>query len=317
MQTIRLCFTLLIPMLPMGRYPVMAQHTPTTDSIVGTSVKKGFASKVCDYWNRITALKETDNPIRYRTSLLGIGGLIQHDSYLSPLNYGGYRASLMSETYTPLSKPLLGTSLRRFAAELDAGMTLNPAQNAIYYSIFGNVYGSYLYKWSPVKQLHLFGGPGLRLGTGGVWSTRNGNNPGTLRLYSDMMAEGMITYRLPSERWGLLFRLSDAVSLLGVGFSQEYGESYYERFILNTQGRITDRLYMRHPGSGFSNRLMLTVDIPLLDYATMVVGYRHAYEFSNMNQIHTHETSHSLLIGFSILTQNLRGRKNHIRYSPL
>lgn len=223
----------------------------------------------------------------------------------------------MTEVYTPLGKPLLGTSLHRFAAELDAGWALNPAQNAIFYSIFGNVYGSYLYKWSPAKQLNLFGGPGLRLGTGGVWSTRNGNNPGTLRLYADVTAHGTITYRLPSERWGLLFRLSDEVSLLGAGFSQEYGESYYERFILNSQGQITDRLYLRHPGSGFSNRLMLTVDIPLLDYATLMLGYRHGYESSNVNRIQTYESSHSLLVGFSMLFQNLHGRKNNIRYSPL
>lgn len=262
-----------------------------------------------NFWQRLYEPSDIKPITRYSSTLFGIGGLLLKDTYLSPLKYGGVRFSLQNEIFIPMVRKGTETRwMRNYWSEIDLGITDNPARNASIYAFSGNFRGTYLYRWQ-FDRIQLFAGPGYRFGLGGLWSTRNGNNPGTIRIYGDIVAQGTIAYRLNSAHWPLLFRLTENLSLLGCGFSQDYGESYYEHFLLNP-GINTSGLYFRHPGSGFSNRLLLTVDVPVFDWATLVAGYKWAYERSNVNHLKTFDSSHSFVIGFSVYLQTLKGRKN-------
>ncbi|WP_329905365.1 DUF3316 domain-containing protein [Porphyromonas pogonae] len=260
----------------------------------------------------------------HRITALGAGGSYVKDTYLSPMNYGGYHLKLQTEVYKNLivNNSLLAKMLnkepravknwiRSTSFELDFSKTQNPAKNSDAYYVMAGLDLGYLYKLRLGSTANIFIGPNVRGSLGGIYNSRNGNNPGTLKSFNDLNAHVMLTYRVNSASFPVLFRLSNKINLMGAAFSQEFGESYYEHFLIDNK---RSGIYFTHLGNTVSNRLNFQVEIPVFDYKTIVIGYQWNSLSNNINNIRTKINSHCLMLGVSTDILPIIGRNNLLNY---
>ena len=173
-----------------------------------------------------------------------------------------------------------------------------------------------------------------------IYIRRNSNNPAQAKAYGGLGASGMLIYKFHIARYPLTVRYQANLPLLGVMFSPEYGESYYEIFSLGNGGRnvvftslhnnpslrqlvtldfpirtVTLRThYMVLRYTSLHNqppmRQLLTLDNPQ-GLTTLRVGYLGDYQQSKVNNLKSHAYSHDFMIGFVRNLYLLRG-KNRI-----
>lgn len=262
--------------------------------------------------------------LRTKTSSLGIGGIRLSDEYLSPLRYGGFSLQYSQESsqlryrYEAVERPLLSSLIGTIPRQLDArwmsqrhfilslGRSTNPAGNASISHLDARLSGSRQYKLYEGKLGRLYVGPGYTIGAGGLYSSRNGNNPATFKFDASLTLALSYSYRLPSERFPALFRISSRSDLLGIQWGQEYGESYYELYYLS--GAWYKRLSLSYLGQSWGHELRLGVDLPLFDRTTYHLGYRLAYRSWRLHHLHNYREEHSLVLGITRYLRPFSGR---------
>ena len=201
--------------------PLLALEPLEAQSYEGDSLRGGSVA------TSILTVPEPQSRMSNVTShsqYLGIGGMRLGNTYLTPLNYGGRVYSYLSQSsrlgykslkeeteakgslfaYTPrttdprwLKHTLLG---------VDLALTLNPAGNAMIYSLGLRYDWGYLRRVMDGKAGRLYLGGSL-VGFGGVaYSTRNGNNPVALDAALSLGLSALYSYRLGTERFPLLLK---------------------------------------------------------------------------------------------------------------
>ena len=255
---------------------------------------------------------------------LALGGIKLGNTYLSPLNYGGRPYSFVSERtrlgyrslpearrargslfgYTPrttdprwLSHSVLG---------VDVATTTNPAGNGSIYSLTARYDRGYLRRISLGRWGKLALGASAVGLIGGMYSARNGNNPASVDLALSLGPSALYSLRFGSARFPFLLKAYAHTDLLGVAFSQDFGESFYELYYFGHPAR---RLHLTHPGNAPAAFALTTLDIPVLDYLTLSVGYRWDYRRTELNHLSVYRQQHSLLVGVTTQLLPLEGRR--------
>ena len=239
--------------------------------------------------------------------MLGVGHTNLLDTYLSPEKYRGIDLRFLSHT-------------RR---EKDSTQWVNQFQHEGYTAVAGNrsgngstIAGGYTFRYSLLRKwtvslwrhpLRLLAGGTAAANAGGVYNTRNGNNPANARLSLHMEPTVGFDYPIgrPSHTRGIAFRPGEcarfpaiihyeaSVPLFGIMFSPNYGQSYYELF---TRGNYDHNCVPTTFGSTPSLRQMLTLDFRLA-HTTWRIGYLGTIEQARVNSLKTHAYTHSLVIG--------------------
>lgn len=270
------------------------------------------------------------NPISQVRSI-SYGGILQQDLYLSPLRYGGRQLGFVSESASfgykrqhrhrglsgLLQRPTRSVDRRwtdHSLLSLSLSQSSNPAGNATMWGLQLSYGRSYL------RQLHesAFGrlslGPALVGRFGGRYSTRNGNNPASLDASLALGAAALYSYALPSQRFPARLHLYSELDLASLSFSQEYGESYYELYYYSDLRR---RLYLTGPSAALRVQLQSSIELPLLDWMTLSLGYRLDSQRLQINQLQRSTLSHSVLLGLRTQLLPLAGRRALTEHSPL
>ncbi len=252
----------------------------------------------CGLLSQDLSQSEKINTVNHST-LFGIGKVYLSDSYLSPLTYSGISMTLMHDRLkrTP---HFAGKLLLQQQFQIQVGITENPTASASEY--YGDI-GYYLTGFYPLLQtsrFKLLGGGGWDASLGGIYNVRNSNNPGSLKVSTNLNLSALALCNL---RWGTL-RWQLSTPFVGMFFSPEYGHSYYEIFTLgNNKGTV-------HLGS-FHNQLSLrnyfTVDIPL-QRVTLRVGYLGDYYQTHVNELTTKIVIHQFVLGLAFESLNFGGR---------
>lgn len=235
-----------------------------------------------------------------QSTLFGIGKAFLNDTYLSPLKYSGTSMSLLHER-------IQGTSffneklLLQQQFQLQIAITENPTATASEY--YGNIYYTItgFYPLLKTTDFRLYGGGGWEASLGGIYNARNSNNPGSLKVSTNLNLSAMALYnwRIFTFRW----QLSTPVS--GMFFSPEYGHSYYEIFSLgNNKGTIHFGSFHNQPAL----RNYFTVDVPVGN-VTLRTGYLGNYYKTNVNELTTRIISHQFMIGLAAESLNFGGKK--------
>ena len=92
---------------------------------------------------------------------------------------------------------------------------------------------------------------------------------------------------------------------MGIMFSPEYGESYYEIFSLGNGGKNVLFTSLHNMPS---LRQMLSLDIPVKN-STIRIGYLCDIQQSKVNHLKSHTYSHDFMIGVVRNLHFVKGRK--------
>lgn len=242
-----------------------------------------------------------------RSTLFGVGHSNIFETYLSPLEYTGTEVRFLHESMR-MTRLLGGKVSGQSLIQVNASYNKNISQTAEMYA--GLVNWSYALHYQfrmNDDKLKILVGPMLDLNGGVVYNRRNSNNPAQAKAYGGLGASGMLIYKFRIARYPLTVRYQANLPLLGVMFSPEYGESYYEIFSLGNGGRnVVFTSLHNNP----SLRQMVTLDFPIHN-VTMRVGYVCDIQQSKVNNLKSHAYSHNFMIGFVRNLYLLRG-KNRI-----
>ena len=236
-----------------------------------------------------------------RTYLLGVGYNHVYDSYLSPLDYKGSTLG-----FTRIGERTMRRGQGRWSQmtyfDLNASHLNNPVGNATTWD--GEMqfnYGQHYHVMTqPTWNFSLGGLLGAHFG--GTYNTRNGNNPGQMRMAVDLSASAvaMRQFTLWKKHW--TWRTQCDLPLMWAFFTPNYGQSYYEIFTL---GHANENVVFSHPFNAPSMRLISTISIPF-GTSSLTLGYKADIRQSTAHHLDRHAWHHTFLIGYTKTLQFLK-----------
>lgn len=235
----------------------------------------------------------TNMHVTTHATLFGTGRVRLQDTYLSPLDYSGPQLFIFRSLERPTrlldSKVLFHGEFRA-----DISSTQPRKENATYLGGTLGYTAAWLYGWTLSQRFKLCAGPQLAGLVGGLYNTRNGNNPAQVYLETNLGAALQLSYSLRIKHYPITISNQLGVPLLGAMFTPAYGQSYYEIFSL---GHTDHNIRATHPfnAPSFSDRL--TVDFPCRK-SILRIGYLIDIRQSDVNNLRRHAYSQAFLIGW-------------------
>lgn len=230
--------------------------------------------------------------ITTRALSIGIGATNQLDTYLSPEEYKGADLSFMSVVEYEKEGRLWSREM------INEGHLLKADNRSGNGDMLGGGY-RFAYSWLRafnvgVEGLKVKAGVMASLDLGFLYSTRNGNNPVQIKAHVDVAPAVRASYDFRLFRKTMTARWAADVPLLGVMFSPNYGQSYYE---ISSKGNYDHNVVPTTIGCCPSLHSLLSVDIPMGGGA-MRVGYLAEVNQSNVNSLKYHSYNNAFVIGY-------------------
>ena len=238
-----------------------------------------------------------------RALLIGIGRTNQFDTYLSPMEYMGTQVSFLtqSERMTRHAKRHISFQSTFFCAFT---FTDNPAGTAS--GLGGRLAydAAWHYHCSPFQNFDLKGGAMIGTDLGFLYNNRNGNNPAQGNFSVDLSLSAGASYAFNLRKLPMRVSYQADLPMVGLMFSPEFGESYYEI----SQNGVGHDIICAHPGNALCLRQLLTMDF-CLKRVTLRVGYLCDIRQSNARSLQYHDVSHSFMFGIVRHFQLMKLRK--------
>jgi len=154
--------------------------------------------------------------------------------------------------------------------------------------------------WDLSHGFTLEAGGGIGAQLGFLHNTRNSNNPAQAYASLQLLPSVAATKSVQMFHRNVKFSYEASVPLLGVMFSPNYGQSYYEIF---TRGNYDHNVVPTTIGSTPSLRQMITADIQLSKRnpnRRLRIGYLGDYQQAKVNNLKYHQYAHMLVLGLTI-----------------
>src|SRR5574344_2086082 len=205
---------------------------------------------------------------------IGSGGHLNLlDTYLSPREYTagfGNEVCLSYETMRQL-KCMRHRGVRQILFDIRYASADNTSKEG------GEQYAlmhwslAYYYSW----RLGLLAGGMYDFNAGVLYNSRNSNNPAQAKLYTRFSASGQAIYRARLARYQFVLRYQVDLPFMGLTFSPDYGQSYYEIFSL---GQPRNNVCFIYPGNSPSWRHTLSSDFPVGPLTLRAMGRMDAFQ---------------------------------------
>ena len=224
--------------------------------------------------------------------MVGVGGTNVLDTYLSQEHFRGIGFSFLN-TIERQRPGRHWSTLMEHEANLSSTKNRGDTQTELE--------GAYNFYWGRLRAWTLLDGR-LTLQAGGVgnlslgfiYNTSNSNNPAQARLHLNVMPMGVASYRFMLWRIPMVARYELALPLVGIQFSPNYGQSYYEIFSRgNYDHNVVPTTFITAP----EWRQLLTLDAVLSRKITLRIGYLGNIQQSRVNNLRQHIWTHRFVIG--------------------
>lgn len=222
---------------------------------------------------------------------LEIGGESVVDTYISPLVYDGFRLGLNGYWDRQLSS-------LPYDIFMDGDVAFN-ASFAGRASSSSRLYGAFVRGgWGMNRtftlpwQLSLSAGAGVGVEAGVLYLPTNGNNPASAKGYAGLHLKASLSRPFTFLKKKCRVRAEAMLPSVGIMFSPQYGQSYYEIYL----GDRTGLVHCAWWGNRMRLISSLTFDIGLGPH-TMTLGYSYGLLSSKVNSLNTRIISHSLSVG--------------------
>ena len=251
--------------------------------------------------------EQIDSTAKIITSsrMMGFGATRLLDTYLSAEHFKGTGFSFLAtiERQKPNSR---WSTLMEHEANLSAVHDRTNTEKELegaYNFYWGRLYGFPLFN----DRLKLQVGGMVNASLGFIYNTSNiANNPAQARAHLNLMPVGVASYRFQLFHKPALLRYEEALPLVGILFSPNYGQSYYEIF---SRGDYDHNAVPVTFVTAPEWRQMLTLDAAIAKKWTLRIGYLGNYQQYKVNNLKQHVYTHRILIGitkrFSITTFGL------------
>lgn len=233
----------------------------------------------------------TDIRLIHNARMVGIGSTNILDTYLSPEKYRGTEIRYMSHTTRP-------TRYKNFTQIMihqgDVSLSHNRADNNDEIAGMYNFQYAWRYNWDFCgRRLHVEAGAGIDFNLGFIYNTRNTNNPAQAKVSLNLAPSAAITYNFNIGRHPFAIRYETMAPLVGLMFSPNYGQSYYEIF---NEGNYDHNIVPTTIAATPSLRQMISLDFPLW-HTWFRIGYLGDYQQAKANNLKYHSYSHIFMIG--------------------
>ena len=217
------------------------------------------------------------------------------DTYLTPIKYTGLNVRAGYERMQAMK-----FSPERWVSQMDMGMEYqnvkNIPRNHVMHSLMAEYQWGMMHRWhiGCVQGLQLMAGGGARFRGGVIYNSGNSNNPVSAKIHLSANVQGMAVYNMRVGRLPVTFRYEATLPVIGVFFSPEYGQSFYEIYLGDRSGIVHCGWW----GNRFDMRNLLTVDLHF-GRTSLRLGYRGQIETSFVNNLNYRFFTHSAVVGIS------------------
>lgn len=236
--------------------------------------------------------------LQYESFAAGIGTGNVYDSYLSPLQYAGMNITILREKMKMLNWRNGNFSFQRqYLADLS--QTLNRTETASNLTLFAESEYAVCYRYSPTGQFQLFAGPQAGFLIGGIYNSRNQNNPISAKVHLNIGFTGIAAYRITLGYQTIRLRYQTNLPAAGILFAPQFGQSYYY---------LDNNFFASSFGNHLSFKSIFSIELPL-NRLTIRAGWINSFYQTKINQLLAQCRSNTFYAGLSKDFYTVKARK--------
>lgn len=233
-----------------------------------------------------------------KASLIGVGYTSILDTYLSQETAKGTEVRYAWEKANRKLSKADSTALRHWSTyvsqDVFASFAGTRGNDNSFLGAMYNLRFGWHYNFDLPSDINVRVGGLADVALGGLYNTRNSNNPAQARAALSIDPSLMATWHFRIKNRPFALRYEAAMPLIGIAFSPNYGQSYYEIF---TRGNYDHNIVFTSPFSAVQFRQLLTFDFRLW-HTTFTIGYLGDIRQMDANNLKYHQYSHNIMIGW-------------------
>ena len=235
---------------------------------------------------------QQNTSIHQRMQLWGVGMSSVLDTYISPRTYKGEEIRYISQTELLKSTRFFNPLWQHQASisYVSNAVKTNKEVHALYHLTFSLQHSISLHHSPFMLQV----GPMVDTALGFIYNPQNSNNPAQAiaHLNVGVFAQSSYAFKVGKMPFSLHYQCS--APLIGVMFSPNYGQSYYETF---SKGVYNHNIVCTTPFNRPSFYHLLSLNLSLSN-TTLQLCYAGNHLQSEVNKLRSAIHSHSIMVGF-------------------